>query len=282
MKTRTGVGIGLAAVAALALGAAKVHGALKAPDAAPAPTSVDRAFLAAAQSQALVRRQAQDRIRYTYFNAGTPNEKIVALTLDDGPDPEWTPRVLDVLKRENVPATFFLIGYKVKQHPEIVLREVAEGHDIGNHTYDHLQNKNIESEDWNYEIGHNNDLIQSIIGVRPRWFRAPGCHYTAQALKTMAALDMIRVDTTCNLGDTNKDWTPQRMQIMVGKLQPGAVILGHDCMAHTAEILPGLIEEIRRKGYQFVPLSELALRAQQDPKFMPNFDPPGEGIQIQR
>jgi len=268
-------------VAVLALGEAKVHSALKSAPAATVSAPENPSLVTLAQSQAASRRQSQDRIHFAFFNAGPPDEKIVALTLDDGPDPVWTPRVLDILKQERVPATFFLIGYKVKQHPEIVLREVAEGHDVGNHTYDHLQNKNIESEDWNYEIGHNNDLIQSIIGVHPRWFRAPGCHYTGQALKTMAALDMIRVDTTCNLGDTNKDWTPQRMQIMVGKLRPGAVILGHDCMAHTAEILPGLIQEIRSRGYQFVPLAELALRAQQDPKFVPNADPPGEGITIQ-
>ena len=226
------------------------------------------------------RQIAQNEIHYNYFSGGTPGEKLVALTFDDGPNPAGTPAVLDILKREGVPATFFLIGRNAEKHPELVLRELAEGHDIGNHTYHHRQRTNLSLQEWRDEISQTNAVIVNIVGASTRWFRAPGCHYTAATLQAIQEQGMVRVDTTNNSSDWDKRSAAVISQSVLERLAPGNVLLFHDPMPETARALPHLIHEIRNRGYRFVLLGDLALRAQATPGFQPAFHPLGQGIVI--
>ncbi|MDQ3815113.1 MAG: polysaccharide deacetylase family protein, partial [Armatimonadota bacterium] len=226
-------------------------------------------------------RAAQSRIHFTHFSGGSPHEKLVALTFDDGPDPTWTPKILDILKREKVPATFFIIGSKAEKYPELVLREAAEGHDLGNHTYNHFQVNELDALDWHFEIQKTNQVLEQILGGPTRWFRAPGCHYTIDALQAISDLKMVRVDTTANSGDWDTHGPPAIISRTLSHLAPGAVILCHDRVPKTATTLPHLIRAIRQRGYRFVSLTELAVRAQATPNFQPEFWPTNQGIMIE-
>lgn len=235
-----------------------------------------------AHRRAEVYHDQQDGIRFAAFSGGRAQERLVTLTFDDGPDPAVTPRILDILKREKVPATFFIVGRKAAKYPQLVRREAAEGHDLGNHTYHHYELTWLDPTGLKFEIQHTNDTLRQILGVPTRWFRAPGCHYTQASLKVIRDLGMVRVDTTDNSGDWAGYGVRSILNRVMTHLSPGDVILCHDRMPETVQALPILIRSVRRRGYRFVPLAELARRAQQTPGFRPDLWPDNEGITLDR
>ena len=104
---------------------------------------------------------------------GNENEKLIALTFDDGPDEDFSPQILDILNKYNAKATFFVVGEKVGWHPEIVKRAYSEGHEIGNHTFTHI---NVEKNSENIilkEIEKTQQAIKDVIGIEPVLFRPP-------------------------------------------------------------------------------------------------------------
>ena len=107
------------------------------------------------------------------YRAGAPPPRVVALTLDDGPDPVYTPRILDVLRRERVPAAFFVVGSRAEAHPELVRRIYREGHDLGNHTYSHLNLAEASPLRARLELNATQRLIEAITGHRTALFRPP-------------------------------------------------------------------------------------------------------------
>ncbi|MBV9468140.1 MAG: polysaccharide deacetylase family protein [Abitibacteriaceae bacterium] len=226
------------------------------------------------------RQITQNEIHYAYFSGGSDQEKLVALTFDDGPNPVGTKAILDILKQEHVPATFFVIGRNAEKYPELIWRALAEGHDIGNHTYHHRQGAALTLQDWRDEIERTNEVLIRLVGAPTRWFRAPGCHYTSDALQAIQELGMVRVDTTNNSSDWDKRDATAISQSVLERLAPGNVILLHDPMPQTARALPHLIHEVRNRGYRFVLLGELAQHAQATPGFQPVFRPEGQGIVI--
>jgi peptidoglycan/xylan/chitin deacetylase (PgdA/CDA1 family) len=224
-------------------------------------------------------RRAQSKIHFTAFNGGSNRERLVALTFDDGPDPVVTPKILDVLHREHAPATFFVIGKKVEEYPEIVRRAAAEGHDFGNHTYHHLELTEMNEAGVKFEIERTNQALEKVVGGATRWFRAPGCHYTSDALAAIQAEHMVRVDTTDNAGDWSHPKPEKIERVVLHDLSPGDVILCHDRIEETAKALPKIIEGIRARGFRIVSLAELAERAQATRGFRPIEWPRNEGVQ---
>jgi len=250
----------------------------------------ERAWKVTARHKFQASREAQRDIRFTYFSGlvsdsptildGTNDDKIVALTFDDGPHPTGTVAILDALKRERVPATFFVVGRNVEKHPELVLRAVAEGHEIANHTHRHLQRASMSVGEWTQEIDRNNRVIAGVLGGAPRWFRAPGCRYSFAALQAINELGMIRVDTTNNSGDWEQPNPDAIVRRVLNRLAPGQVLLFHDPAPQTARALPQILAELKRRGYRCVSLTELAQRAQATPGFEPLWCPPGQGIVV--
>jgi len=232
-----------------------------------------------AHSRKVLLQQAQ--VSFAAFSGGVSSEKEVALTFDDGPDPEVTPQILDILKQERVPATFFVVGSKAERFPELILREAEEGHDFGNHTFHHFELTNLDPAGVRAEITRTNDALEQIVGAKTRWFRAPGCHYTPDALKVIRNCGMVRVDTQDNSGDWANPGVPSILRRTLSHLSPGDVILCHDRIPQTVEALPRLIHTLRKRGYRIVPLAQLALEAQSTPGFRPVIWPRGEGVQIQ-
>ena len=181
----------------------------------------------------------------------------VALTFDDGPHPVDTPKLLDLLREKNVKATFFVVGKRAEQHPEIVRRAWAEGHLIANHTWSHhslfcfLSPRRLRSE-----IERGTESVRRSCGVRPRLFRSPvGLRHPLLApyLKD-AGLEYI--SWTIRTRDTLTADSSVIARRILSKAASGDIILMHDRLPHGTdamlEALPGVIDELRARGFQFV------------------------------
>lgn len=203
--------------------------------------------------------------------------RLIALTFDDGPHPN-TPRILDILEANGARGTFFVVGRNVQKHPGI-LREIARrGHDVGSHSMHHFQGVRLSLGDWEREVDGNSQAISAILGQAPRWFRAPGCRYSDEALEVLRSRHLVRVDSSNNSGDWHENDPNKIVAHVLSRLAPGQVILFHDPLPQTATALPILLRELRARGYKCVTLSELAHAAAQEPAFMPPLCPSGQGI----
>ena len=192
------------------------------------------------------------------FGHGNVERKEIAITFDDGPHTQWTPALLDELKQLNIKATFFVVGKMVDLHPELVQREVAEGHEVANHTYDHLNLTKLTSEQVQTQIRLGAEAIRRAVGYTPIFFRPPGGQYNHLTLTAAARVGAIPVLWTAN----SKDFAHPTPELLERRLlaapHQGAILLCHDGIPETMKILPDLVSRLRAKGYTFVTISELA------------------------
>ncbi len=189
---------------------------------------------------------------------GDVNRREVTLTFDDGPHPAFTARLLDLLKREKVKATFFVVGKKVDEAPETVARIVREGHEVGNHTYNHVNLDKLSREQAEKEISHASASIQRACGIKPLSFRPPGGHHSEIVYQAAAKQGARVVFWTDDPGDFAKPAPDVIMARTLKDLGNGSDILLHDGIEQTLQMLPALIARLRRDGYQFVTVSEMA------------------------
>jgi len=198
----------------------------------------------------------------------------IALTFDDGPDPRWTPAILDILKRENVPATFFVIGKNGQANPDLLRRVVNEGHEVGNHTFTHPNLGEIPGPITDLELNATQRLIESITGrstvlFRPPYFGDAEADTPAEVEPALRAqeLNYILVGLRIDPGDWQPGVTADEIvkktldRAMDDNPETrGQVVLLHDSggdRAATVEALPRMIHELRARGFRFVPVSAL-------------------------
>ncbi|HEY6465107.1 MAG TPA: glycosyltransferase [Candidatus Acidoferrales bacterium] len=201
--------------------------------------------------------------------------KKLALSFDDGPDPEWTPRILDVLEQKHAPATFFVIGESAAQEANLVKREYALGDEIGNHTFTHPDFGNVSPAQIQLELNLTELFLDSRLGVKTTLFRPPyGIDHQPETaaefrnLPTAQDLGYIIVGGQIDphdWGEVNGEGPPppetivQRVMADVKKNR-GNIILMHDGggdRSHTVAALPQIIDQARAAGYQFVSVSDL-------------------------
>lgn len=216
---------------------------------------------------------------YVIQRWGEKNPRQLALTFDDGPDPVYTPRILDILKREHVPATFFVVGLHGEENPALLRRIVQEGHEIGSHTFTHPDLSLVSHRQFRLELNATQRLIEGETGVRTVLFRPPFAEDVEPETPDQAGI----VEGASRLGyyisgmgiDPN-DWrrpgaahivNQAVAQILAGD---GQVILLHDGGGNrdqTIAALPQMIRELKAKGYTFTTVSEVAgiSRAQANP-----------------
>ncbi len=188
-------------------------------------------------------------------------EKVINLTFDDGPWPGTTEKILETLKKEDIKATFFLIGVQLNSHPEVAKKVLADGHEIANHTTHHWYNKMLPQVAQK-EIDDTNQSILEILNVKTNYFRPPGGvinnGLVSYAHKLNNAVLMWSVDS----GDSN----PRRPSVekivknVVSQAKPGGIVLMHDGGGkheNTAKALPIIIKKLRAEGYRFVNSTEL-------------------------
>jgi cellulose synthase/poly-beta-1,6-N-acetylglucosamine synthase-like glycosyltransferase/peptidoglycan/xylan/chitin deacetylase (PgdA/CDA1 family)/spore germination protein YaaH len=203
--------------------------------------------------------------------------KKVALTFDDGPDPQWTPKILDVLKRENAPGTFFVIGEEANQNDSIVKREFALGNEIGNHTFTHpeFDVDRLSKTELQVQLSLTELLLESYLGVKTTLFRPPyGIDHQPETASEVQLLPIpqqmgyaiigARIDPH-DWGEPNGQ-PPAPVDTIVQRVlaqtngRDGNIILLHDGggdRSHTVAALPRIIDGLRAKGYEFVSVSDL-------------------------
>lgn len=194
---------------------------------------------------------------------GATVEKKVALTFDDGPDDKYTPKILDILKSNQVKGTFFLVGEHVNRYPVIVKRIVLEGHAIGNHTWDHSDLTKQSKDKIFEEINKTDEAVKNAAGISPSLFRAP---YGAVSTNVLAAAETTGHKTIGWSVDT-LDWDGKSVSEILHNVRnethPGAIILQHSAggkggnLDHTLEALPQIIHYLKQKGYTFVTVPQL-------------------------
>ena len=198
--------------------------------------------------------------------------KKIAITFDDGPDPRWTPKILDILKEKNVPAAFFVIGQEASNSPGLLKREYSEGHSIGNHTYTHPVLDEISPTQLRWELNITQRLIESTLGVKSILFRPPyGIDHQPEYAEEVAQLPVAQDMGYMIVGQKidPHDWRqPYGKQVpaqeiidgVMRQAASGNIILFHDGggdRSQTLAALPVIIDEFRAQGYQFVPVPEL-------------------------
>lgn len=190
----------------------------------------------------------------------TGGDKVVALTFDDGPDPRFTPDVLDILSRNRVRATFFVIGESVERFPGLVEQAVLEGHEIENHTWSHPELDRGEQVSFYAELERCDRIVTEVAGRKPIYFRPPKRLYNQEVIETAQLNDYHVVLWTVGLENRRDRTETDVVRRVVKKVRPGAIILAHDgCLDRrlTVQALPLLIRELKAKGYRLVTLKEL-------------------------
>lgn len=182
------------------------------------------------------------------------DEKKVAITFDDGPDAKTTALLLDGLKARKVRATFFVIGEKAEQNPELIRRMSEEGHLIGNHTYSHVQLNALSSKQACSQVKAANDVIEKITGQEVIYLRPP---YGEWNHKKDCPQNMIAVYWDVDPLDWKRTDTEQIAADILRQVKPGNIILLHDIYKTSVQAAFLVIDELQRQGYEFVTVDEL-------------------------
>lgn len=199
------------------------------------------------------------------FSEVKTSKKVVALTFDDGPNSPYTEQILDVLKDNHVPASFFLVGQNVEKYPDLVKRIADEGHQIGNHTYHHVDLLKADGKVIADEVDRTNKAIIAASGVTPHIVRPPHGFRDPVVLEIMAARGLKVVEWSV----MSRDWTNPGVDVIVertvNQVKNGSIILLHDgdgivqkgSRVQTIEATKRIIQSLKAKGYRFVTVDEI-------------------------
>ena len=188
---------------------------------------------------------------------GNPNRREIALTIDDGPHPVYTPELLQILAQNGIKATFFVVGEQAERYPELIRAESDAGHAIGNHTYDHVSLIKIPPQYIDTEIKACGEVINRITGKSPHLFRPPGGEYNRSVAEATEALGYKLVLYSDDPGDYAEPGTQVIEKRTLDTISNGGIILLHDGSAQTLTILPQLIQRLKARGFQFVSVDQL-------------------------
>ena len=184
-------------------------------------------------------------------------KRAVALTIDDGPNPTWTPRVLDLLAHHEVTATFCLIGIQVRQYPDLVRQIVDAGHQVADHTMHHPVNLcRLPQRRIDAEVGDAHKLIKDVIGVAPKLFRAPGGTWSRKLLRAVSKHDMLPLDWDVDPRDWSRPGTRHIARALL-RARAGDILLCHDGGGDRSETLRALrtvIPRLKDRNLQFITL----------------------------
>ena len=208
-------------------------------------------------------------------------QRVVALTFDDGPDPIHTPAILALARARHFKATFFLVGEQVARYPEIAQEEVAEGHAVGNHTWDHHTMSVLSKHQDISEVTRCEAELDEVCGPHPHLLRPPKGLWDADTYRAALSLGYPVVLWSVEL--EHHLWhSPQQLaQRVIGQVRPGTIILAHDGevdrttdLNKTLQILPYLVDGLQQRGYRFVTVPELLALEDRSPRPAPPVETP--------
>ena len=182
------------------------------------------------------------------------DSKKIALTFDDGPDGTYTELLLDGLQKRSVKATFFVMGKKAEEFPELVQRMSEEGHLIGNHTYSHMQLSKQKTEEFKAELQKTSEIIEGITGEQPIFVRPP---FGTWDRKFENELNMFPVLWTIDPLDWCSDDTACIVRNVVSRAEENDIILMHDQYKSSVTAALQIVDELQALGYEFVTVEEI-------------------------
>jgi peptidoglycan/xylan/chitin deacetylase (PgdA/CDA1 family) len=190
------------------------------------------------------------------------SKKLVALTFDDGPEDYYTPKILDVLKEKAVPATFFVMGQKINQYPEMMKRIVNEGHSFGNHTWSHPDLRKGWSADVRKEIQSTQQVLDKVIGKKSDIFRPPYGAITKADQGVLSQIGMRGIGWSVDTLDWSGMSAEGILEIVQRQIAPGGIVLQHNfqdgrLLDGTVKALPQMIDDLQAQGYTFVTIQTL-------------------------
>ena len=192
-----------------------------------------------------------------YCSADT-TDKIIALSFDDGPHPEYTPQVLALLAKYEATATFFVIGKHIHGNESLLEQIITEGHSIGNHSYSHsffIDFKNVQG--FKNELNQTSDLVFNVIGKRMTLFRPPYGVTTPNLAKAAKLLDYRIIGWNIRSLDTTKDSVEVITQRVQSQIKSGAIILLHDTSHKTIQVLERTLNFAQQQGYKMVGIDNM-------------------------
>lgn len=194
----------------------------------------------------------------TRYSRVETSQPYVAMTFDDGPHPTNTPRLLDMLQQRNIKATFFVVGPNCNYHPQILKRMVAEGHEIGNHTWSHGDMTKVSQEAVRKELTDSRNAIVAATGVQPRLWRPP---YGATNTNLQNWIKEEFGYPTIMWSVDPLDWKKPGASVVADRLVAGTgnggILLAHDIHKPTIDAMPSALDRLLTKGYKFVTVSQL-------------------------
>jgi polysaccharide deacetylase family sporulation protein PdaB len=184
-------------------------------------------------------------------------EKKIAISFDASWGAEFTPTILKVLREHEIKTTFFLTGFWIEKYPDMVKTIVAEGHELGNHTWTHPHLNTLEKASITNELERVHAALKDLWGKEPKLFRPPFGEYSDKVIEAADALGYLTIQWSVDSLDW-KDLSEQAIiQRVTEKMHPGAIVLFHNNGRYTADALPEIIAFAKENGYQIVPISEL-------------------------
>jgi peptidoglycan-N-acetylglucosamine deacetylase len=192
------------------------------------------------------------------------DDPVVSLTFDDGPNPRATPAILEVLRREGVRATFFVLGRHAERWPELVRRAALDGHQLGNHGYFHRKLHRRSPGYVRDDLTRGTEQILRASGVRPRHFRAPHGFRSPWVTPIAASLGQRTVGWSLGVWDSARPGANVIADRALAGMQAGSILLLHDGDGYdpdgdrlqTAEALPAILDGLRRRGFRFTTLPD--------------------------
>jgi peptidoglycan/xylan/chitin deacetylase (PgdA/CDA1 family) len=212
--------------------------------------------------------------KVTYSSAYVGGQPYVAITFDDGPNSVQTPRLLEMLAKRNIKATFYVVGKCVVENPAIVKRFVTEGHEIGNHSWSHPKLSSMSQAAVHAELKKTHDAVIAACGVPPKSFRPPyGAFTEAQRRWAFDEFGYKTILWSIDPFDWKKPGAGVIAQRILTQAHSGAIILAHDIHKQTVDAMPETLDGLLAKGYKFVTVSELLAMDQPKPKPTPTASP---------
>ena len=194
-----------------------------------------------------------------YYHAST-GDKVLALTFDDGPHPYYTDRILDILREEDVKATFFEIGENIAAYPDVTRRVLAAGHEIGNHTYSHPLGGKAPLAALEEEIQRTDVLLEKLGYPTVRLFRPPQGKYPVGLASSLQKNGKMTVLWNIDTRDWDKRTEAEIIREVETQVRGGDIVLFHDFVGGESATIPAikkLIPALKERGYRFVTVSEL-------------------------
>lgn len=204
----------------------------------------------------------EELAEYGAYYAQNTEDKVIYLTFDCGYENGNTGKILEALKKQNVPATFFVVGHFISENKDLVRQMVAEGHTVGNHSYHHPDMSNMSEEAFRGELEELEKLYQEVTGQEiTKFYRPPQGKYSKECLKMAQNLGYRTFFWSLAYVDWYENQQPTREEAfkkLLGRIHPGAIVLLHNTSSTNAEILEELLAKWKEMGYSFGRLSDLS------------------------